>query len=147
MDTQDTFAETVLIDRRQHCTFKLNAENTVWQAVFFFTWKRGRATAYVYRTSISVLSDALWPEFQILSKIYEVVFKKIMQELSFTTYQQNFIKKTDWSYETVTKTTLIFLKFLFSKKATKIDKIFTVNMTWTTQHQINRELSKQANKI
>ena len=89
----------------------------------------------------------LWPEFQILSKIYEVVFKKIMQELSFTTYQQNFIKKTDWSYETVTKTTLIFLKFIFSKKTTKIDKIFTVNMTWTTQHQINRELSKQANKI
>ena len=31
------------------------------------------------------------------------------------------------------------LKFMFSKKATKIDKIFTDDLTLTTQHQINGE--------
>ena len=31
------------------------------------------------------------------------------------------------------------VKFIFSKKATKIDKIFTVNLTFTTYRQINGE--------
>ena len=31
------------------------------------------------------------------------------------------------------------LKFVFSKKATKIDKIFTVDLTLTTYCQINSE--------
>ena len=31
------------------------------------------------------------------------------------------------------------LKFIFSKKATKIDKIFTIDLTLTTQRQIDGE--------
>ena len=31
------------------------------------------------------------------------------------------------------------LKFIFSKKATKIDKIFTIDLTFTTYRQINSE--------
>ena len=34
---------------------------------------------------------------------------------------------------------LQLLKFMFSKKATKIDEIFTVDLTLTTQRQINCE--------
>ena len=34
---------------------------------------------------------------------------------------------------------MCWLKFTFSEKATKIDKIFTVNLTLTTQRQINGE--------
>ena len=34
---------------------------------------------------------------------------------------------------------LTLVKFMFSKKATKIDKIFNVNLTLTTQRQIDGE--------
>ena len=32
-----------------------------------------------------------------------------------------------------------YIKFIFSKKATKIDKIFTIDLTFTTYRQINGE--------
>ena len=35
--------------------------------------------------------------------------------------------------------TAVYLKFTFSKKATKIDKIFTIDLTFTTQRQIDDE--------
>ena len=34
---------------------------------------------------------------------------------------------------------LVFLKFMFSNKATKIDKIFTIDLTVTTYCQIDSE--------
>ena len=34
---------------------------------------------------------------------------------------------------------LFVLKFIFSKKATKIDKIFTIDLTLVKKHQIDRE--------
>ena len=34
---------------------------------------------------------------------------------------------------------ILQIKFIFSKKDTKIDKIFTVNLTFTTQRQIDGE--------
>ena len=33
----------------------------------------------------------------------------------------------------------VILKFMFSKKATKIDKIFTVDLTLCSKHQIDSE--------
>ena len=35
--------------------------------------------------------------------------------------------------------TYVYLKFIFSKKATKIDEIFTVDLTFTTYRQIDGE--------
>ena len=37
------------------------------------------------------------------------------------------------------QTRILFIKFVFSKKATKIDKIFTVDLTLTTQCQTHGE--------
>ena len=56
----------------------------------------------------------------------------------------NSLVNADSFYANFTNTTfkkipIPHLNFMFSKKATKIDKIFTVNLTLTTQRQINGE--------
>ena len=45
----------------------------------------------------------------------------------------------DWGGYTTILKILYLVKFMFSKKATKIDKIFTVDLTVTTYCQIDSE--------
>ena len=44
-----------------------------------------------------------------------------------------------YSFENQSHAHVFDVKFMFSKKATKNDEIFTVNLTFTTYCQINRE--------
>ena len=51
-------------------------------------------------------------------------------------------KAKDWFSKNRTRYSsnyLLYLKFMFSKKATKIDEIFTVNLTFTTERRIDGE--------
>ena len=95
----------------------------LWAKRLSYLWSFSQYYTMCPNFSSSMWKKKWWQKLWIVQKSFLKTFIMVIWVIKFPSEGYN----------------CILLKFMFSKKATKIDKIFTVNLTGTSYYQIDGE--------